>query len=380
MFKKKDDINYEDLNLVLKYGKNTLKITYALIIFGIILITSIILKKLGIGSILMSVLKILTPFILGTLIAWFLAPLVTKLETKFKMKRFMASILVFALFLAVVSLIFSIILPTTYNQLSDFVKHAPDMFASFKAWLDEKLIFVAKKFKINPVTFSDNVYQRGTEALNTYKVNLPRKITGFVTSVFSGGVSLLFSFIIGFYMLIDFDKMQKGIVKYVPLFQGEAFRKGAARVEATLRTYFKNLLFVMVILGTFQTLSFYLSGLSAPLVFGLLCAFTNIIPYIGPYIGGVPAVVVGFTISPQVGTFTLISVVLCQLVESNFLTPVIMSKKMELHPVVIMLSLAICGYFFGFVGMLISTPLISCLKVIFEELDKHYHFFKREEV
>lgn len=379
MFKKKDDINYEDLNLVLKYGKNTLKITYALIIFGIILITSIILKKLGIGSLLVDIFKILTPFILGTLIAWFLAPLVTKLQSKWKMKRFWASLLVFTLFLAVVVLIFSIILPTTYNQLSDFVKHAPDMFASFKTWLDEKLVIVAKKFNINPTSFSENVYKRGSEALMDYRINLPRKITSFVTSIFSGSISLLFSFIIGFYMLIDFDKMQKGIVKYIPFFQSEAFRKGALRVETTLRTYFKNLLFVMVILGTFQTLSFYLSGLSAPLVFGLLCAFTNIIPYIGPYIGGVPAVVVGFTISPQVGTFTLISVVLCQAVESNFLTPVIMSKKMELHPVVIMLSLAVCGYCFGFIGMLISTPLISCLKVIFEELDKHYHFFERKE-
>lgn len=379
MFKKKDDVNYDDLNLVIRYAKNTLRITYALFIFGIILISGIILKKLGVGSLLMDVLKILTPFILGTIIAWFLAPLVAKLEKKFKMKRFMASFLVFLLFLAVVALIFSIILPTTYNQLSDFVKHAPDMFASFKVWLDEKLIVVAKKFNINPNTFSDNVYKRGSEALMDYRVNLPRKITGFVTSVFSGGISLLFSFIIGFYMLIDFDKMQKGMQKYIPFFKNEDFRKGASRVENTLRTYFKNLLLVMVILGTAQTLSFYLSGLSAPLVFGLLCAFTNIIPYIGPYIGGIPAVVVGFNISPKVGTFTLISVVLCQLIESNFLTPVIMSKKMELHPVVIMLSLAICGYFFGFVGMLISTPLISCLKVIFEELDEHYHFFERKE-
>lgn len=84
------------------------------------------------------------------------------------------------------------------------------------------------------------------------------------------------------------------------------------------------------------------------MVFGLICAITNIIPYIGPYIGGVPAVVVGFAISPLVGLLSLIAVVVSQFLESYVLTPVVMSKTMKLHPVTIIIGLLIFGYFLVF--------------------------------
>ena len=68
--------------------------------------------------------------------------------------------------------------------------------------------------------------------------------------------------------------------------------------------------------------------------------------------------------SPKVGICTLIAVVVCQTLESYFLNPVVMSKTMKLHPVTIMLGLLIFGHFFGILGMVLSTPVISCAKII----------------
>ena len=131
-----------------------------------------------------------------------------------------------------------------------------------------------------------------------------------------------------------------------------------------------------------STIGFFISGLKAPLLFGLFCGITDIIPYLGPYIGGIPAVVVGFSQSPITGIITLIAIVIVQFIEGNLLQPLIMSKQLKLHPVTIMLGLLIFGYFFGIVGMVVATPAIAAIKVIFTFFDEKYHItrgFEEEE-
>ena len=113
------------------------------------------------------------------------------------------------------------------------------------------------------------------------------------------------------------------------------------------------------------------------MVFGLFCAITNIIPYVGPYIGGVPAVIVGLSISPMTGLFALIAVVIAQLLESYFLQPVVMGKTMKLHPVTIMIGLLIFGHFFGIIGMILATPVISILKTILQFFDEKFSIMDR---
>ena len=81
---------------------------------------------------------------------------------------------------------------------------------------------------------------------------------------------------------------------------------------------------------------------------------------------------VGFTISPVTGFACLICVVVAQLLESYFLNPIVMSKTMKLHPVTIMLSLLIFGHFFGILGMVFATPIVSCLKVIVNFINQKY--------
>ena len=133
----------------------------------------------------------------------------------------------------------------------------------------------------------------------------------------------------------------------------------------------------MLILFVCQSIGFAIAGLKAPLVFGLFCAVTDIIPYVGPYIGGIPAVVVGFSISPTVGVFTLIAVLICQSLENYFLQPIVMGKTMRLHPVTIMIGLLVFNHFFGILGMVLATPTISIFKTIFNFFEEKYHFLSR---
>ena len=120
----------------------------------------------------------------------------------------------------------------------------------------------------------------------------------------------------------------------------------------------------MLLVFITQCIGLTLAGIEAPILFALFCAVTDIIPYFGPYIGGVPAVIVGFTISPITGICVLISILVVQILENNFYQPLIMGHTMKLHPVTIMIGLLIFQDFFGIIGMVVATPVIACLKVL----------------
>ena len=168
---------------------------------------------------------------------------------------------------------------------------------------------------------------------------------------------------IGFYLLYDFDKVNNRIFNFVPKDWQESYVELTHRINTSLRSYVQGVLMVMLLVFLTQSIGLTLAGLEAPILFALFCAVTDIIPYFGPYIGAIPAIIVGFTISPVTGICVIISILVVQMLENNFYQPLIMGHTMKLHPVTIMAGLLIFGHFFGILGMVIATPVIACLKV-----------------
>ena len=126
-----------------------------------------------------------------------------------------------------------------------------------------------------------------------------------------------------------------------------------------------------------DSIGFWIVGLQAPVLFGLLCGITDLIPYVGPYIGGAVAVIIGFSQSPLVGFLTLIVAIIVQLLENNVLQPLIMSKTMKLHPVTIIVGLLIFEHFFGIIGMILCTPCIALAKVVWKFFKEKYNWFEK---
>ena len=119
------------------------------------------------------------------------------------------------------------------------------------------------------------------------------------------------------------------------------------------------------------SISFKIIGLSSPYIFALFCAITNIIPYIGPYIGGVPAVLIGLTTSLKVGIIVTITIVLVQTIENNIIQPLIVSKNVNLNPILILIGVIIFSHFFGILGMIISTPIVLIVRNVIEFYKKN---------
>ena len=133
----------------------------------------------------------------------------------------------------------------------------------------------------------------------------------------------------------------------------------------------------MLLVFITQSIGLTLAGMKGSILFAMFCAVTDIIPYFGPYIGAIPAVIVGFTISPITGICVIISILVVQMLENNFYQPLIMGHTMELHPVTIMLGLLIFGHFFGILGMVIATPVIACLKVFFVFFNEKFGWIEK---
>ena len=129
------------------------------------------------------------------------------------------------------------------------------------------------------------------------------------------------------------------------------------------------LLFVVSIIG------FSIIGLYAPDLIAFICVFTNLIPYIGPYMGAAVAGVLGFAQGPVVGILTLIFILVVQSLEGNILHPLVMSKKMNLSPITVIISLLVFEYMFGIIGMVIAMPVVAVLKIIYVFLDEKYDIF-----
>ena len=188
---------------------------------------------------------------------------------------------------------------------------------------------------------------------------------------FSGIGSFVVGLIIGFYLLIGSDNAGELLITLLPKKIQKDARELSNEMNNSLRKFINGAIVDAIFVFIITSIAFLIVGLKAPLLFGLFCAITNVIPYAGPYIGGAPAVIVGFSQGTITGVLTLMAIVIIQFLEGNFLQPVIMSKTTKLHPVTIMVGLLIFGHFFGIIGMLISTPVIAvCKSVLMFFIDK----------
>ena len=361
MIKRKKDIDVENLNHVIVLSKKILKLLYITIILASVLLVLVLLTKLKIGNFISGVLGVVAPLFIGFVIAWLLNPIVTYL-TKKNVKRSLASVFVFSMFLVIMFLVFKFMVPMLYKQINEFIDIIPTLFShvmSFATGIFDKLSATGFDFS----TVEDKVY----ESLQTFGADLtkslPSTIIGGVSTIVSSVGTLLLSLIVGFYLLIDFDSMKK-IFGLVPLKHQETVGQLAHDLDDTCKDFVQGTLLIALIVALITSIGFAIAGLPSPMLFGLICGVTNIIPYIGPWIGGAIAAIVGFTVSPIVGVFAIVTAFVSQQIDGLLLQPLIMGKTMKLHPVTIMIGLLVFGHFFGILGMILATPVIACVKVL----------------
>lgn len=383
MFRRKKDekVDVASLNEILVIGSRLTKIVYIAVIVAVILLATYLLRELKILAFLKELLVVISPIFIGLIVAWLCDPMVRFLQRK-KVPRFVGCILVYLVLIGIIFMFLYLFLPTFVHQIGDFVATIPDILKDLKVF-GNKFFATFEIDGIGVKGIQEQIYSSVEKFGIGLTTNLPNIIINITKSIISGGVNFVLGLMIGFYMLFDFDKINNTVKNSLPESWKDNYQELMTRINTSLRNYVQGVLLVMFLVFITQSVGLTLAGLKAPLLFALFCAVTDIIPYFGPYIGAIPAVLVGFTISPTVGIFCIISIVIVQALENNFYQPLIMGHTMQLHPVIIMISLLIFQHFFGIIGMVVATPVVACLKVIFMFIDEKVHFmdsFNKKEV
>lgn len=375
--KNNEELDVKRLNEIIRITNTILKIGF---ILGIILILSVgtnVLKEWGVFRVIKELFQILIPFFLGLCFAWLLHPIVTYLQKK-KINRVIGTFLVYGIFILLLYFILYAVIPNLFTEISELSKSLPSLLDNVKGWIDgivDKLSsdsFDLTKGKLE-------LYKSIENTVNSYAEKMPIILVNFVKKLFSVLWIIIFGLIIGLYLLFNFDRTNKRLSLMVPKKIKPTVDELTKKIDFTLKSFVQGTIITGAIIFLTSSLGFYLIGLKSPLFFGFFIAITNVIPYIGPYVGGAPSVIVGFAMSPVTGILTLVINILVQFIEGNFIQPLVMSKTMKLHPVTIIVGLLVFGYFFGIVGMIISTPLTSIMKIIFKYFNEKYDIIDLEE-
>lgn len=375
MKKREDKLDYRKLNDILNTGNGILKILLVTIIIVSIYVVLMVLKELKIVNILLSILSILSPLFIGIVIAWLLNPLINYLDKK-GIRRSIGISLSYLVLVVMMLLIVISIIPIISDQLIDLTNSIPSITDSMHRTIDS--IFS----RFNNIDFVDTevVKNRLFRIIGNYGTNLTNSLPNLLVtrtlSVISGIGNFIIGLIIGFFMLLSYNNITDTFLIFIPDKYHENTKELINRINKSLRGYVMGALFDATIIFVACSLVFAIIGLKAPILFALFCAIMNIIPYAGPYIGAVPALIVGFSQGTGIGIGVGISIIIIQMLEGNILSPIVMSKTTKLHPVVIIVGLLIFGHLFGMIGMLLSTPLISVLKTVLEFIDRKYHIFR----
>lgn len=373
---KNKDIDVEGVNEIISISKKILHVGFALAVIALILLVLNILKALNIVSIIKDLLVVISPVFIGLVIAWLFDPLV-KFLTKKKIPRILSCILVYLVFIGGLTLLFVLIIPSFVDQVKDFIGAIPGILSDSKKFISGIVNSFSNNHGIELSGIKAQIFSNLESIGNGLTTNLPNILISFAKSLVSGGMFVILGIMIGFYMLYDFDKLNEHFIRILPKSWKSNAEELMSRVNHSLRGYVSGVLLVMLLVFITQSICLSIIGLKAPLVFALFCALTDVIPYFGPYIGAIPAVLVGFTISPLTGIFCIVAIVIVQLLENNFYQPLIMGHAMKLHPVTIILGLLIFEHFFGIIGMIVATPVIATFKVIFTFIDEKVELVKK---
>ncbi len=379
MFRRNNDdkIEFQKLNELIISSGNILKIMQIfLLIIGIYAIT-LIFEKWGILAFIFSILRILTPFFIGFIIAWLLNPFVNYLQRK-DINRVLATIIVYTGLLLFLYIFFDAFIPLFSSQINEFVSTLPNIVDTLKNWIDSILVKIDVGANFDVSSLKTQVFDFIEEYENNITTNLPSLAVQVITSFVSGLGNFAVGLLIGFFMLFDFSKISVTLVKLVPVGIQDDFKMLMGAINKTAKHFVNGVLVMSFIVFIITSLGLYLVGLRAPLLFGLICGITNIIPILGPYIGGFIAVTVGLAQSTTIGVLVLLVIVAIQMVEGELITPLVMSRVMKLHPVTIILSLLIFGHLFGIVGMIIATPIVAIIKILFVFFNDKFKIFSLE--
>jgi len=308
---------------------------------------------------------VLAPFLVAMVISYALNPIVNLLHDR-KVPRTAAVLLIYAVFISVSIVILMNVIPMFMNQVEELSEHMPDLTMKAQSVVDH-----FNNNNVLPETVRDGI----NSSISSMEKQIEKRIADFLNNI-GAVVNVLFIAMIvpflAFYMMKDLDVFERAALQYVP----RTHRKHAIRlmkdIDAALGSYIRGQLIVSLCIGVLAYIGYLIIGMPYPLLMAGFVSLFDIIPYLGPFFGALPALIMATTISWKMVLMVIVVNMICQNLESNVISPQVVGKSMKMHPLTIILVLLIGGELAGIVGMILAVPLYAAMKVVVQHVAAYY--------
>lgn len=326
-----------------------------------------VLAITGVGFLIFYLRSAIGILFLSIFFTMIISPFADKMKEKRGFPRWLSILLVYLLILTILSIAIGMLIPTLAKELLLFSNKIPDMASGIINNLSPSL----------------------QSAVNTSLSELATKLSSQTTSIVSkfGGIlggfgQAIIVFVISFYMSIEERGVEKFIKSVTPKKHTEKTIQLLKKIQDKVGGWVRGELILILIIGVLSYIGLIILGVNYALLLAIIAGLTELIPYIGPWMGAIPAIIIGFTQSPAKGIMVAVLYVIIQQLENALIVPKVMNKSVGLHPIIVILVIIIGMEWFGILGALIAVPVTAMLQIIaaeYLEFDQEV-FIKRREV
>ncbi|MGF1472850.1 MAG: AI-2E family transporter [Rubrobacteraceae bacterium] len=323
------------------------------------------------GLVVIGLVAWYVPSVITTLVGGFALALVLSFPVRWLSKlmpRGLAILGSFLLLLGLITLAMLILVPLVAEQLAALGNALPAIASSAEQQLRDALNFFQRRGLLpsDSDELANRIREDLTNAAQAVGGNVLGGALGVVTGTFSFALALFGVLFVGAYLLLDVRRFKAAYLRAAP----HDYRRDLLTLwdafGYSLSKYLGGLALVLAIQGMVSALGLFLLGVPYALVLGVWVSVTAVIPYLGAWLGAVPAVLVAFTEDFTTVILVAILFLAIQQLEGNFLTPRIQGNTLRVHPILVLLAVLIGGGLAGIAGVIIAVPSLAVLRVLFD--------------
>ena len=325
----------------------------------------ILLILFGVGIYFLFLVRVvLPPFILAIILAFLLEGVINFLVAK-GMPRRGALIFVFGILLTLGAVIFFILLPALIGELNELTSRIPHYFSQLEKVVDD---LNSRYQAVETPASLDFIFNNLIERLERTGIQFLERTSGLLILLLSHSFSLILAPVLAFYILKDLRMIKLALWSIIPHDYRQGIKKLLGQINESLLEFFKGQVLVSIFVALLSVGGLYYLELRFYLVLGILAGLLNVIPYIGPIFGAVPAVIIASFSSFKLVLYVIFLFIIIQQLEGGIISPKIMGSKVGLHPLIIIFSLLAGGELLGVLGMMFAIPIAVIIKELLDYL------------
>jgi len=309
---------------------------------------------------------VLTPFLFAFIIAYLLAPFVDWCARR-GVPRIVAIVAIYALFGVALFLVGVYLVPRLLQESLRLIHRLPVWTRALEGYWS----FWLQKFHQAPIPPTiRTMLNQTTHRLETYLFGIVQSLLRAALGLVPGVLSVFVAPILAFFVLKDLERIRIRFWTLIPwTWQPSVFKLGID-IDQALNGFIRGQLLVAFLVAVLSAAWTMILGIPFALLIGALAGITDILPYVGPIVGAIPAVILALTISPWKVAYVILGFVIIHQLEGTVIAPKVVGNSVGLHPLIVIFALLAGGDLGGLTGLLLAVPMAAVVKVMVAHISR----------